>query len=74
MRDPTKDPKYKAANAIPFAFSEGDLVIKRKGYKFYGVVLSAFRNRSGLPRYVVENEDGIIHIFNADQLELIPSG
>ena len=26
--------------------------------------------RSGAPRYVVENEDVVCHIFNANQLEL----
>jgi hypothetical protein len=58
---------------IPFVFQEGDMVVKRKGdYVFAGVVLAAFRKRSGAPRYVVENEDGICFIFNGDQLELVP--
>lgn len=70
MRDVTRDPKYKSANAIPMAFKEGDAVLKRGGdYDFDGVVLAAFRKRSGSPRYAVENEDGLIHIFNHDQLE-----
>lgn len=74
MRDSTKDPKYKAANAIPFAFYGGERVIKRNGdYTFEGVVLVAFRKRSGSPRYAVENDEGIVHIFNHQQLELINS-
>lgn len=72
MRDAASDPKYKPANVIPFAFKEGDSVIKRNGdYTFSGVVLAAFRNRSGAPRYVVENEDGVVHIFNHLQLERV---
>lgn len=71
MRDLLGDPKYKSANAIPFAFRDGDPVIKRRGdYVFEGVVLAAFRKRSGSPRYVVENSDGIVHVFNHEQLEL----
>lgn len=70
MRDLIRDPKYKSSNCIPFAFHDGDLVIKRKGdYVFSGVVLAAFRKRSGSPRYAVENDDGLVHIFNHEQLE-----
>lgn len=72
MRNITQDPKYISANAIPFAFNEGDWVTKIKGYRFHGVILSCFRNRSGSPRYNVENDDGIIHIFNHEQLQLAP--
>lgn len=70
-RDVTRDPKYKSANNIPFAFEEGDWVKKEKGdYTFKGVVIMRGRKRSGAPRYVVENDDGIAHIFNHTQLEL----
>ncbi|MDE2031365.1 MAG: hypothetical protein KGI58_03870 [Patescibacteria group bacterium] len=70
MRDILRDKKYNPANHIPFAFSEGESVIKNTGdYTFDGIVLSVFRNRSGSPRYVVENEQGIIHIFNHNQLK-----
>jgi hypothetical protein len=73
MRDVTRDPKYRAANAIPFSFHEGDRVAKRGGdYSFVGVVLAAFSKRSGSPRYAVENDDGLIHIFNGEQLMLVP--
>lgn len=65
------DPKYKTANNIPFGFHDGDHVVKDNGdYVFRGVVLAAFRKRSGSPRYAVENEDGLIHIFNHSQLRL----
>jgi hypothetical protein len=61
------------ANAIPFSFHEGDRVAKRGGdYSFVGVVLAAFSKRSGSPRYAVENDAGLIHIFNGEQLVLIP--
>ena len=71
MRDVIRDPKYKSENATPFAFKEGDCVIKTKGdYTFRGVVLSMFRKRSGTPRYAVENDDGVVHIFNHEQLNI----
>jgi len=47
----------------------GDKVRKPKGYKFEGAVVSKFWNLSGQTRYVVENGDGILHIFNEDQIE-----
>ncbi len=46
----------------------GDPVSKPIGYRFDGIVLAVFPNLSGAMRYVVENEDGIIHIFNRNQL------
>lgn len=50
-------------------FSEGDKVIKTVGdYAFDGVVLAVFQKRSGKWRYVVENADGILHIFSGRQL------
>lgn len=69
MRDIIRDPKYKIENAIPLLFHEGDYVCKEAGdYIFYGIIVSVFRKRSGAPRYVVENEDGILHIFSSQQL------
>jgi hypothetical protein len=60
MRDVTRD---------PFAFNEGDKVVKLSGdYTFRGVVVSRFHKRSGAPRYIVENDDGVVHIFSANQL------
>lgn len=51
-------------------FIIGDYVSKPKGYKFVGYVIGYFVKRDGLSiRYAVENDDGIIHIFNANQLE-----
>jgi hypothetical protein len=59
--------------AYPFFFREGDRVAKRGGdYSFVGVVLAAFSKRSGSPRYAVENDDGLIHIFNGEQLVRVP--
>ena len=64
------DPKYKDSNAIPFAFGEGDMVVKRDGdYVFRGMIVGMFRKRSGAPRYNVENEDGVVMIMNHTQLE-----
>lgn len=48
----------------------GDEVQKTGGdYKFYGIVVSAFTKINGRPRYVVENRDGMLFIFNEQQLE-----
>ena len=50
-------------------FLVGDHVIKPTGdYTFEGVVLAAFQKKSGVWRYVVENPEGILHIFSGTQL------
>jgi len=69
MRNYKTDEKYKTQNDIPFAFAEGDRVIKRDGdYTFEGMVIACVRKRSGAARYVVENDAGIMHILNHNQL------
>lgn len=41
-------------------------------YRFSGEVMSGFRKRNGRSiRFVVENDDGILHIFGDGQLSLI---
>ena len=53
-------------------FSVGDKVEKTAGdYRFCGVVVSAFQKRSGPWRYVVENDDGMLFVFNATQLKKV---
>lgn len=53
-------------------FNVGDDVAKTSGdYRYRGIVVAAFRKRCGLERYVVENDDGILFIFNERQLELV---
>lgn len=50
-------------------FDNGDFVIKDGGdYVFSGDVRCTFYKRSGAKRVVVENNDGIVHIFNEEQL------
>lgn len=57
---------------------KGDMVRKVKGYVFEGEVRSVFTNRAGAVRVVVElvnpggNGDGMLHIFDVNQLEVIP--
>lgn len=52
-----------------FAFEENDEVRKHTGdYRFHGIIVARFRKLNGVDRYVVENEAGILHIFNASQL------
>ena len=50
-------------------FVVGERVKKITGrYKFVGVVVAAFCNLSGDKRYVVENADGLLHIFGPQNL------
>lgn len=52
-------------------FEVGTKVSKTSGdYTFHGEVVAAFKKRSGQIRYVVENEDGILHIFSGKQLTI----
>jgi len=55
------------------SFKVGDLVRKRAGYEYPGVIVSVFTTRAGSVRYVVEADHpgfaGMLHIFNGDQLE-----
>lgn len=47
-----------------------DRVVKDSGdYYFSGYVVAAFKKLSNQVRYVVENEDGMLFIFNEKQLE-----
>ena len=47
----------------------GDHVAKISGdYRFVGVVVAAFGKLGGSRRYVVENSDGVLHIFSGKQL------
>ena len=52
---------------------EKDRVRKRTGYSYPGVIVSVFRNLRGETRYVVEcvaqGCQGMLHIFNREQLE-----
>lgn len=50
-------------------FAVGDHVVKQGGeYSFRGVIVAAFRKLSGAERYVVENADGILHVFGPQNL------
>lgn len=49
----------------------GDHVEKTGGdYSFKGTVVSVFEKASGARRVVVENPEGILHIFSEKQLTL----
>jgi hypothetical protein len=55
----------------PPKFPVGAIVIKAGGdYRFRGDIRSVFAKRSGAIRYVVENDDGTLHIFNEGQLTM----
>lgn len=50
----------------------GTIVEKTAGdYTFAGVIVAAFKKHSGHWRYVVENDAGILHIFNGRQLHRV---
>ena len=52
-------------------FEIGQAVEKVSGYKFLGYVIGVVTTRAGKIRYVVENDDGIIHIFRGSQLKSV---
>ncbi len=55
---------------MTFRFQVGDRVCKLGGdYTFDGVVVSAFLKRSGQVRYVVEDDRGLLFIFNEQSLQ-----
>jgi hypothetical protein len=44
-------------------------------YTFRGFVVAVFnKRRSGEIRYVVENDDGVLHIFSGMQLRVLRAG
>lgn len=53
-------------------FQVGDRVRKDEGdYTFEGVVRAVFTKRSGVIRYVVEDDRGLLFIFNSSQLKAV---
>lgn len=57
-------------------FKVGDRVEKTGGsYSAKGTIVSSFRTRNGLQRYVFEfdHPGGLLHIFQGGQLRLIPA-
>lgn len=51
-------------------FKVGDKVLKDSGdYRYRGEVVAVFAKKSGAVRLVVENEDGMLFIFNESQLK-----
>jgi len=52
-------------------FKIGDKAYKPKGYKFDSTIVAVFETTAGEIRVVAENNDGLLHIMNEGQLELI---
>ena len=58
-------------------FQQGQSVVKVKGYKWPGIIVSAFTTTSGQERYVVEctvpEVAGALHIYSPEQIALAQS-
>lgn len=54
------DPKFEVGNSVSKV--GGD-------YRFDGIVVSAFTKLSGVWRFVVEDDRGILHIYGPNNLE-----
>ena len=53
-----------------YEFNLHDLVSKIGGdYSFDGKVVSRFKKLSGVNRYVVEDDRGVLHVYSAKNLE-----
>lgn len=52
------------------SFKRGDKVAKVGGdYTFEGIVVAVFTKLSGVWRYVVEDDRGVLHVYSAKNLE-----
>ena len=54
-------------------FRVGDIVCKPKGYRFDSIIVAVFKTLADETRVVAENADGLLHIFNEEQLALDPT-
>lgn len=68
----TKDLAYIVKNKqAEDSFNIGDKVSKVGGdYSFEGIVVAAFYKLSGAPRYVVEDDRGVLHVYSFKNLKL----
>ena len=70
LREHPEDTVHHADDEIRFRV--GSVVQKTGGdYRFVGTVVAAFTKGSGVIRYVVENGDGLLHIFSEAQLAAV---
>ena len=55
-----------------YIFDIGDKVEKVGGdYTFEGIVMASFEKLSGLRRYVVEDDRGVLHVYSAKILRKV---
>ena len=67
--DKSPDSRLVWVPPVKSQIQKGDTVIKSSGdYSFTGTVVAVFEKLSGKVRVVVENQDGILHIFSETQL------
>lgn len=51
-------------------FNIGNKVSKKGGdYRFDGTIVAKFQKLSGVERFVVEDDRGVLHIYKAENLE-----
>lgn len=56
-------------------FNLADQVAKVGGdYTFVGVIVAAFPKLSGVRRYVVEDDRGVLHVYSGRMLRLVEAG
>lgn len=56
---------------VAIEFGVGTLVRKVGGdYTFEGEVVASFTKKSGVRRYVVEDDRGVLHVYSAKNLEM----
>ena len=53
-------------------FVVGDKVEKVGGdYTFVGIIVASFKKLSGVKRYVVEDDRGVLHVYSAKILKFV---
>ena len=71
MKYPETPPAKKIVADYQLSTNIGSKVKKIGGYIFEGEIRAIFTRKNKEFRYVVENGEGILHIFNGKQLELV---
>lgn len=72
QRNDDADYSWRLEHGYKQQFEVNDVVEKTTGdYAFKGVVVAAFQKLNSVWRYVVENDDKLLHIFSGKQLRRV---